>query len=976
MEENVKLVYVQKTDKRYFKTDPIWQYDVGHVLDLHEFDTLPETFQVHFSHNPSGDAVTQIGQNGACSVPDSFAQVAKTIYAWIYVATVDAGLTKYFIEMPVARKGKPSDQEPEPVEQSVIDQAIAALNAGVDRAEDAADAAEAAQAGAEAAEQGAIAAQQTAQAAARTAADKVTEATAQADRAETAAQNAEGSATAAAGSATSAASFAQSATSASQAAAQSARVTAQAGAEADRDAKAAAASAATAASEAANAAQSASQAEHTVQDASAQADRAEQAADDADAAKAGAETARTGAETAQSAAAGSATAAAGSASAAQTSAGNAASSATAAAQSAQASAQTAAQFEQDITELKSDIESKQNKPVIPGTEGQVLSLDANGNPVWANVQTDSEIDDSITADDSTWSSEKISEALQDKADVIISSASGAIASFPDGAAAPVEKLVVNVEPVQDLHGYDSPWPAGGGKNKFDVTEIVQNEILTVNNGVISVTGNGVNSGKRLRELAKLVVGETYYLTASTTGSANYIYLSTAGNSWYFSTIRTITEEDLDSRVMFYSGASGTTARISDFMIRLNSETDGTFTPYSNICPISGWDGVNVWDDPKHGGNIEWNQHIVNGNFNDGLTKWAIFRGTAVAVDNKLVYTVETKSAYQYINQGGIPYVLGHKVLVSFVITLSEANSVGVGDGSSILKTYSLSANQRTQIDYMTTLGTANKTDFTIYIYPGRSDGLSVGAVATIENVMFFDLTQMFGAGNEPSTVEDFKAMFPKDYYPFDDSYTETCVSTVNGDPYRHFQIEFPSEAGAVYGGTLTVNSDWTGELVVDRAKVNLGAFDFTTLSTPESHIFRAPYQNVIPDILPHPNGNMDYGDLCEEYVYKNWTPISGADNGCFSISGIDLNKLVVIDHRFTDVISFQNAVRDVALVYYLAAPLTYTLTAEQISGILTTVKGQNDVWSDAGEVEVTYRADTKLYIDNKLTELVAQIVNS
>lgn len=30
----------------------------------------------------------------------------------------------------------------------------------------------------------------------------------------------------------------------------------------------------------------------------------------------------------------------------------------------------------------------------------------------------------------------------------------------------------------------------------------------------------------------------------------------------------------------------------------------------------------------------------------------------------------------------------------------------------------------------------------------------------------FDLTQMFGVGNEPSTPEEFEAMFPADYYPY------------------------------------------------------------------------------------------------------------------------------------------------------------------------------------------------------------------
>ena len=41
---------------------------------------------------------------------------------------------------------------------------------------------------------------------------------------------------------------------------------------------------------------------------------------------------------------------------------------------------------------------------------------------------------------------------------------------------------------------------------------------------------------------------------------------------------------------------------------------------------------------------------------------------------------------------------------------------------------------------------------------------------TVDNVTMrmniFDLTQMFGTGNEPSTPEEFEAMFPADYYPY------------------------------------------------------------------------------------------------------------------------------------------------------------------------------------------------------------------
>ena len=43
--------------------------------------------------------------------------------------------------------------------------------------------------------------------------------------------------------------------------------------------------------------------------------------------------------------------------------------------------------------------------------------------------------------------------------------SGSIASFPDGANdVPIRSMKGLITPIQDLHGYDNPWPAGGGKN--------------------------------------------------------------------------------------------------------------------------------------------------------------------------------------------------------------------------------------------------------------------------------------------------------------------------------------------------------------------------------------------------------------------------------------------------------------------------------------------------------------------------------
>ena len=60
------------------------------------------------------------------------------------------------------------------------------------------------------------------------------------------------------------------------------------------------------------------------------------------------------------------------------------------------------------------------------------------------------------------------------------------------------------------------------------------------------------------------------------------------------------------------------------------------------------------------------------------------------------------------------------------------------------------------------------------------------------------------------------------------------------------------------------------------------------------------------------------------------------------------------------------------VVYELATHVTYHLTSQEI----TTLLGQNNIWADTGDTSVTYRADTKLYIDNKITQAIANALNS
>lgn len=54
---------------------------------------------------------------------------------------------------------------------------------------------------------------------------------------------------------------------------------------------------------------------------------------------------------------------------------------------------------------------------------------------------------------------------------------------------------------------------------------------------------------------------------------------------------------------------------------------------------------------------------------------------------------------------------------------------------------------------------------------GQSTAKEGFSSASIKNPMILDLTQMFGAGNEP-TAEEFRAMFPADYYRYGVQYAE------------------------------------------------------------------------------------------------------------------------------------------------------------------------------------------------------------
>ena len=182
------------------------------------------------------------------------------------------------------------------------------------------------------------------------------------------------------------------------------------------------------------------------------------------------------------------------------------------------------------------------------------------------------------------------------------------------------------------------------------------------------------------------------------------------------------------------------------------------------------------------------------------------------------------------------------------------------------------------------------------------------------------------------------------------------------EPYagQTYEVTFPSEAGTVYGGTLDVVS---GKLTVNMASVDLGSLSYELNSSrflSRNGIANAPAKNDTTAKIPVA--------LSDRYVIKPWAHITPTGY-CAGIIG---NQVMISNPDYTDVARFKEAMAGIQLVYELATPQTYQLTPTEIRTLL----GQNNVWADTGSTDVTYQADTKLYIDNKFTELQALVLEN
>ena len=176
-----------------------------------------------------------------------------------------------------------------------------------------------------------------------------------------------------------------------------------------------------------------------------------------------------------------------------------------------------------------------------------------------------------------------------------------------------------------------------------------------------------------------------------------------------------------------------------------------------------------------GNSIIWNQLTKYPEFGpaDGWYKSGGPDASSVTItiiephDTKVEWEVQVKAPQGFSSGGSffitpnIPLKNGHKYFYSFDIKKNTTVNTGVYFGNVWANFGDVIADSWHTFHYF--VEPTDNFDRVLYLYPFNGLGSTAAEqelIALIKNLVTYDLTQMFGAGNEPTTVEEFYARMP------------------------------------------------------------------------------------------------------------------------------------------------------------------------------------------------------------------------
>ena len=496
-------------------------------------------------------------------------------------------------------------------------------------------------------------------------------------------------------------------------------------------------------------------------------------------------------------------------------------------------------------------------------------------------------------------------AFETKLEPIKSAGPAPVVTIDDGYAAPVKSLVANVEPIQDLHGYDKPWVGGAWKNMFienstDSPQYVGNYYVNDSNHNYSKSSNNNYN------CFNVAVSDNTEYCISLQG-AN---LSTRGQIRY-----------LDSNKDFLSGATvGYNARMGTFTTPLNcayiefsiskvsaynelcvnisdSSFNGQYAPYSNICPISGRTESKVTDSGKN---------LLNPNDTDYGN-----------------YTITGTGSYTEQNDRLCSGYYGCKPNTTYV--LSTGKDLGHTNG-----------------------------------------GIPFGGIAFFDIYKNF-LSRVYANDTwSISATSPSNAYFVRAYVLVDSPINPTVTLPITPSVYSSFNMQLEEGEATAYepynGNTATIDLNGTryggtvnfktGKLIIDRVKETfdwsegggesvLGAYTRKQFKTTSLAVY--PPSASKPQLSSVAPYKASYNEDSLHFYVSNTNPSTGYNLNMYLPTGTT------------------SAIFDVC--YELATPIEIQLTPAE----LELLDGYNNVWCDSGDVELTYKSGTLAPIWDQIT---------
>lgn len=223
---------------------------------------------------------------------------------------------------------------------------------------------------------------------------------------------------------------------------------------------------------------------------------------------------------------------------------------------------------------------------------------------------------------------------------------------------------------------------------------------------------------------------------------------------------------------------------------------------------------------------------------------------------------------------------------------------------------------------------------------GKSTGISGFAVGTVFNdvkikIQIFDLTAMFGSGNEPTTAEEFEKIFPADYYPYNAGEVVSAGTEEVAVGDTAYQIPEAIRNLPGYGwsaGTARNYVDYENKRYVQCVgSVDLGTLTWMKTSSQSVGDYFYASVSAIGFKRLGAFGITVHNILCSKYITVARNPNAFVDKTIvLDGDSIAVSQIQVKDTAYTDATAFKQAMQDVMLYYELATPIV-----TDISDLLT-----------------------------------------